>query len=75
MAEQKGKAGKTDASKGERVGSSYPTHLYDNPLNANDELYEPGNTNKTLDGLSKNTIDHAGLPLRKGAYDKYYEGK
>ena len=49
MAEQKGRPGKTDASKGERVGASYPTHLYDNPLNANDELYEPGNTNKRRD--------------------------
>ena len=24
----------------------------------------------TLDGLSKNTIDHAGLPLDKKAYDE-----
>ena len=73
MATGKGKSGKTSDAR-ERFGAA-SGDLLNNPLNANDELYEPGNTNKTLDGLSKNTIDHAGLPLDKKSYDKYWEGR
>ena len=73
MAEQKGKSGKTSDARA-RFGAA-SGDLLNNPFNANDELYEPGNTNKTLDGLSRNTIDHAGLPLNKRAYDEYWEGK
>jgi hypothetical protein len=73
MAESKGKPGKTSDARA-RFGAA-SGDLLNNPFNANDELYEPGNTSKTLEGLSKNTIDHAGLPLRKGAYDKLWDGK
>ena len=73
--EERGRSGKTTASHSERFGTSYPSALLNNPFNANDEMYEEGNTSKTLDSPTKNTIDHCGLPLRKGnAYDKNWEG-
>jgi hypothetical protein len=76
MAEQKGATGKTTARKSERVGASYPETHFNNPLNAGiDEWYEDGNTSKTLESPTANTIEHVGLPLHKGRYDKYYEGK
>ncbi len=76
MAEQKGERGNTTGKKGARVGSSYPDSHYNNPFNDGiDELYEEGNTSKTLDSPTANTIDHAGLPLHKKRYDGYWEGK
>ena len=71
--EERGRSGKTSDAR-ERFGAA-SGDLLNNPFNANDELYEPGNTNKTLDGLSKNTIDHAGLSLNKTRYDDLWEGK
>ena len=76
MAEQKGKTGKTNASHSERFGASYPVSHLNNPFNDGiDEMYEEGNTSKTLDSPTRNTIGHAGLPLNKTRYDKYWDGK
>jgi hypothetical protein len=60
----------------ERVGAHYPESHYENPFNDGiDKWYAEGEDKRTLESPSENTIGHVGLPLRKGTYDKYYEGK
>lgn len=74
--ETKGKVGATDARKSERVGQSYPDSHYNNPLNDGiDRWYDEGDGRKTLVSPTRNTVDHVGLPLHKGTYEKLYEGK
>lgn len=74
--ERRGSKGGGAIRKGERVGPDYPESHYENPLNVGiDRWYEEGADRKTLESPTANTIDHVGLPLRKGSYDKLWEGK
>lgn len=74
--ESKAQPGMTAARKSERVGSSYPEERYNNPLNAGiDHWYDDGDGKKSLVSPSRNTVDHAGVPLIKGRYEKLFEGK
>lgn len=74
--ETKGHVGATNAKKSERVGSSYPDSHYNNPLNDGiDAWYDEGDGRKSLVSPTRNTIDHGGLPLRKGGYEKLWDGK
>lgn len=60
----------------ERVGAHYPESHYENPLNVGiDKWYNEGDDKRTLESPSENTIGHVGLPLHKGSYEKYWEGK
>jgi hypothetical protein len=76
VANERSRPGNRNVRKGKRVGPDYPEELFSNPLNAEIETwYDQGEDNKALVSPNHETVTGVGLPLHKGKYVKYFEGK